>query len=292
VFDACGQFDDAQFSTLLRTQLVNAFVVFREREKDFQALIQNGLQPNVQTETLPDGTVRNIEGMGPAREFVGYPGEKLRLDSPRVPNPEYVPFMKYILTLIGCNLGMPLCLVLLDASETNFSGFRGALDQAHLGFRTNQQRLVAQLHRPLYLWHLRRWISEDAALRKIAQRSDIAIFDHRWNPPSWPYIQPLQDASADLVRTRNALISQRRRCAERGMEWSDLSTEIVEDNADLIEKAHQKAVELNKKYPELSVTWREIACLPTAEGIQIGISAGDPAEGVTTGQRGRDQSNA
>jgi capsid protein len=272
IFDVCGMFEDINFATLVQRQLVACFAIFREREKDFQAMLQQTFQPGQTQENLPDGTVRIIEGMGPGREFVGFPGEKFKLDSPHVPNAEFFPHMKLILTLIGINLGLPLVMVLMDGSETNFSGWRGAVDQARMGFKQNQRRLTQQWHRPIYARKLRQWIAEDTALRSASERTGIAIFDHRWNPPTWPYIQPLQDASADLVRTRNALISQRRRCAERGMEWGDLSTEIVEDNAELIEKAFQKADELNQKYPGLNVTWREIASLPTADGINLSLS--------------------
>jgi capsid protein len=274
IFDLCGMFEDINFATLVQRQLVACFAIFREREKDFTAMLQGQLQPGQgQTqESLPDGTVRIIEGMGPGREFVGWPGEKFKLDSPHVPNAEFFPHMKMILTLIGINLGLPLCLTLMDAGETNFSGFRGAVDQARMGFRQNQRRNVQQWHRPNYRRKVRGWLAEDTALQNASRRSGIAVYDHRWDPPTWPYIQPLQDASADLVRTRNALISQRRRCAERGMEWGDLSTEIVEDNGALIEKAFQKADELNKKYPGLAVTWREIASLPTADGINLSLS--------------------
>ena len=108
--------------------------------------------------------------------------------------------MRLILTLIGINLGLPLVMVLMDASETNFSGWRGAVDQARLGFRQNQKRLINRFHKPVYLWKVRQWMAEDAALRRAAARSDVNIFAHRWNPPTWPYIQPLQDATADLLR--------------------------------------------------------------------------------------------
>jgi len=273
IFDMCGMHEDIQFATLLQRQIVACFAIFRERETDFKKMLADSLQPGQTTEQLADGTVRQIEGMGPGREFVGYPGEKFKLDSPHVPNPEFFPHVKLVLTFIGINLGLPLVMVLMDGSETNFSGWRGAIEQARMGFRANQRRLIERWHSPIYRWQLRRWIAEDSALRSAAARGDAAIFDHRWNPPAWSFsIQPLQDASADLIRTRNALISQRRRCAERGMEWSDLSTEIVEDNSDLIEKAFLKAQELNKKCEGLDVTWREIASLPTADGIQIALN--------------------
>jgi capsid protein len=292
IFDIVGMHDDIQFAQLLQKQIVSCFAIFREREKDFQQMLAAGLQSGGNIEALPDGTEREIVGMGPGREFVGFPGEKFKLDSPHVPNTEFFPHVKLILTLIGINLGLPLVMVLMDGSETNFSGWRGAVDQARMGFRANQRRMAEQWHTPIYLWRLHRHLAEDAALRSAANRGDVAIAHHRWNMPTWPYIQPLQDASADLLRVRNALISQRRRCAERNMEWADLVLEICEDNALLIEQAHLTAEELNRKHPGLGVTWREIASLPTPDGVQIGISTGEAnneGRGMKDAGQGKEQ---
>src|SRR3989304_1451643 len=150
IFDACGMFEDINFATLVQRQLVACFAIFREREKYYQQILQQTIQPGQTTEQLPDGIIRVIDGMGPGREFVGYPGEKFKLDSPHVPNAEFFPHMKLILTFIGINLGLPLVMVLMDGSETNFSGWRGAVDQARMGFRQNQRRLIERWHRPIY----------------------------------------------------------------------------------------------------------------------------------------------
>jgi capsid protein len=162
-------------------------------------------------------------------------------------------------------------MVLMDGSETNFSGWRGAIEQARLGFRDRQRDLKGQFHRPCFVWKIRQWMNEDSALRNAAEKSGISIFRHSWSTPTWPYIQPYQDAAADLLRIRNALISRRRQCAERGLNWDKISTEITEDNAMLIEKAFLKAQELNEKYPELKVTWREIASLPSPDGVNVSL---------------------
>jgi hypothetical protein len=168
--------------------------------------------------------------------------------------------------------------VLMDASETNFSGWRGAIDQARLGFRRNQRRLYTRFHKPVYQTKVRQWMAADPSFYRASQRNGIDIFSHRWNAPTWPYIQPLQDASADLLRIRNGLISQRRRCAERGLDWDDLRREITEDNAAMISDAQEKAGELNKKYPGLNVTWREIANVATPDGVQIAVNSPDMAD--------------
>jgi len=269
---------------MVQRQMVACFAVFRERELGFTL---PGAEPahGPQTEETAGSYTKILEGIGPGMEIGGLPGEKLSMNSPNVPNPEFFPHMKMILQLIGVNLGMPLVMVLLDASETNFSGWRGAVDQARLGFRGNQRRLKNRLHVPVYHWKVRQWIADDIQIRNLSNRKTVKAFAHEWNPPSWPYVEPLKDASADLLRVRNALISQRRRCGERSLDWTVLSTEIVEDNAMLIRKAAQTAQDLNKEFPGLGVTWREVACLPTPDGVKVSLAADGPDEPARRGDR-------
>jgi len=276
VVDVAGMFEDIQFAKMIQHQVVSCFAIFRERDISFQHGADTQQRGERETETLGDGSSRTIEGISPGMEIPGLPGEKLSMNSPNVPNPEFFDHVRLMLTLIGINLGMPLVMVLMDASETNFSGWRGAVDQARLGFKRNQKALISRFHRPVYLWKVRQWLAEDHVLRAAAESAKINIFGHRWNPPGWPYIEPLKDASADLLRTRNCLISQRRRCHERGMDWDDLSTEIVDDNAKLIGKAAAKAAELNKEIDGLDVTWREVASLPMPDGFKISVDGAEP----------------
>jgi lambda family phage portal protein len=272
IFDVTGMFEDINFSKMIQQQVVSCFVVFRERELGFN-LDVDVPRGERSTMTLADATTRTVEGLAPGMEIPGLPGEKLRMDSPNVPNPEFFPHVKLMLTLIGVNLGLPLAVVLLDPSETNFSGWRGAIDQARLGFRTNQRALIRRFHAQVYKWKVRQWAKLDPALRRVGEKDGVNLFEHRFNPPSWPYIEPLKDAAADLLRIRNTLISQRRRCGERGMDWDELSTEIVDDNAMIIRKAQKKAEELNAEFPGLGVTWRELASLPTPDGVNVKLSA-------------------
>ena len=273
VFDTAGDFEDLAFAKLVQAKVVSCIAFFRKLQlgSDMPGTPE---QAATLIQQMRDGQQRQLDNMSPGMMINGVPGEEITGFSPQVPNPEFFPHVKLILTLIGINLGMPLVLVLLDASETNFSGWKGALDSCRLGFRQNQRRLINRFHRPVYLWKVRQWLSDDAALRRASARSDVNVFAHRFIPPVWPYnIQPLQQASADLLKTRNALISHSRRCAEEGRDWDDVSDEIANDNAKLIVKAHKKALELKKEYPDLDVTWREIASLPTPDGVQISIQS-------------------
>lgn len=275
IFDPVGMFEDINFAKLVQQQIVSCFAIFRQRELGYMGSDppQQGEQT---TQTRSDGSTQTIEGIAPGMQIAGNPGEKLEGFSPNVPNAEFFQHVKLILTLIGINLGMPLVLVLMDAGETNFSGWRGAVDQARMGFRRNQRSLIRRLHRPCYYWKLRQWIEEDTQLRGAAERLGKDFFKHAWNPPTWPYIEPLKDASADLLRVRNALISPRRLHAENGIEWEGLADEIVEDNAYAIIRAKTKAAEINKQFTEDPVHWRELLSLPTPDGVTVALKADDP----------------
>lgn len=260
IIDVLGMFEDINFARLVQAQVVSCFGLIRERELEFQggADVQTGART---TETLGDGATRTIEGMGPGMDITGAPGEKLSMFSANVPNPEYFDHVKLILTLVGINLGLPLVMLLLDAKETNFSGWRGAVDQARQEFRRNQRWLIVRFHRPVYLWKVRQWLSEDKELRTAATRltlSGDSIFAHRWNPPTWPYIEPLKDAKADISRLEGGLISPRRLFAERGRDYTEVAQEIVEDNGLKIELAIERAEQINKRYPDAMIDWREI----------------------------------
>lgn len=268
--DTAGMFEDIAFAKLVQAQVTSCFAIFRERELKFDLNDASLNTGELSTMTLPDGSTRVIRGIAPGMEFTGKPGEKLQGFSPAVPNAEFFEHAKLMLTLIGINLGLPLVLLLLDASETNFSGFRGAVDQARLGFRRNQRWLIERFHRPVWKWRVRMEMANDPAMRLAAQKSGVNIFRHNWNRPSWPYIEPLKDASTDLMRVRNALISPRRLQAERGRKWKDVCREVVEDNALAIMRAKKMAAFINSRYPDdQPVHWRELISLPTPDGVNL-----------------------
>jgi len=258
IFDLLGMFEDINFAKLVQQQVVSCFAVFRQRQHEYDGtgVVQRGAES---TETQSDGSTRTLQGIAPGMDVLGEPGEELKGFSPNVPNPEFFEHVKLILTLVGVNLGLPLVLLLMDASETNFSGWRGAVDQARLGFRRNQVWLIRQFHRPVYLWKLRQWMAGDEALTKAAAKRRVDITRHRWNPPTWPYIQPLQDAQADKLRVAAGLTSMRRVQAERGRDEDEVAREIVADNANRIELAIGEAERINLEHADAAVDWRELA---------------------------------
>ncbi len=255
IIDTLGMIEDINFAKMLQQQIVSCFAIIRERVPEFGGGVP-GSYGDTTTETLADNTTRTLDGIAPGMEIYGAPGETIKGFSPQVPNPEFFPHIRLMIQFVGINLGLPLVLVMLDASETNFSGWRGAVDQARIGFRHNQQSLITNFHRPITIWKIRQFMAEDAVLRSQSAAGKINIFAHRWQPPAWPYIQPYDDAKADALQASANQNSLRRIYAERGLDFQEIVPEIVEDRAAIIEAAIARA----KSFPEdAGVSWRDLA---------------------------------
>lgn len=274
VFDLLGMFEDTNYAKLVAQQIMSCFTIFRERDINFTSG-DNPILGATTTETLSDGQSQTTVNLSPGLQINGLPGETYKFGNPSIPDPQFFEHLKFILTLVGINLGLPLVLVLLDAKETNFSGWRGAVDQARLGFRSNQRQLIARFHRPVYLWKVRQWAFENPQWER--KKGVVSLLKHKWNPPSWPYIEPMKDAQADALRLEKNLTSPRRLHAERGRDWSDVVDELVEDRAQLIERSIVRAQELSARLG-VEVDWRLLAGLDVSAPAVFGNESDDSDE--------------
>lgn len=261
------QVDDAQFAKLIQQVVASCFVMVEEEE-----LSGSGGKPSAtgaeDTEYLDDGEEFTLEDIAPAMRYIAKPGRKVKGFSPDIPNPEFFPHIKLCVQVMCLNLGLPYIVGWLDAEATNFTGWRGALDQARIGWRCQQQSLMTRFHQPIHRWRVHRRMKRDAALRKVAAKSKINVFSHEWLPPPWRYVQPLQDTQVDLMRWRSGMISPRRLFAERNLNWKTVVSETIEDNALAIEDAIKVAERLSKATGQ-DIQWRDVLYLPTPEGVKL-----------------------
>lgn len=275
ISETIGIHDDIQFATLVKAQMAALVTILRERGPDWEpgSDIQTGPR---ETETT-NGYTRTLEGVGAGMEIAGDVGETFKAFAPNIPNAEYFQHSHLILTFIAINLDLPVAVLLLDPSETNFSGWRGAIDQARIRFRQIQRWLIDAFYSPVYRWKVRQWMARDPALASAMGQSGVNPLSHRWNPPTWRYIEPLKDASADLLQQRNALTSPRRLQAARGADWDDVYREIIEDNSKAIRAAVLEANDINAEL-DAGVHWRELISLPTPDGVSVAVGGSEPRE--------------
>lgn len=249
VFDVLAMLEDVNFAKLVQQQVVSCMALIIERTSDMT------LGPD---DEIVESTTDVIEELSPGTIIKGLVGEKVHGFSPDVPNETYLDHVKFLLRLIGANLGLPLELMVFDVGDTTFHGHRANMVQARKGFQCHQTRFPAQFHRNLWQWKLRQWMADDKALTNaLKAQTPRAFFRHRWHAPVWEYVDPLKDAQGDKVAIEANLTSPRRQRATRGGEWREIAHEIVEDHALMVELAVEKAKEMSERL-EVPIDWHEL----------------------------------
>jgi capsid protein len=268
--------DDIQFAALVAAQVQNCYAILE------QETLANG--PNLppprtgteaqtgsrSTETLEDGSVRTSEGMSPGMRVRAKPGYTLTGFSPTIPGPMYSEHTLMILTIIAINLDLPVHVLLLDPSKTNFSGWRGAIEQARIRFRVMQRLLINRFHTPVWRWFVRQRLAESKVMQAAFKRLGPQIFGHAWHPPTWSYIEPHKDISANALELATLQTSPTRQRARQGEDFDDIYPEIIDDAGKLLEAAERKAQDLTKALsPKEPFTREEVLRVFTAGGVSV-----------------------
>jgi hypothetical protein len=183
----------------------------------------------------------------------------------------------------------------MDATETNFTGWRGAMDQAKLGFITNQHRYESMFHRPVAVWKIRDWLSDDDDFgrglrafvgKKIKRGRAVEIFRHWWQKPSWPYPQPLHDAQANAVKVQTGQISLRDLHGENASDFRQFVRDSVADRMHWIGRAIRAARKLKAKFGEdaKDVHWTHLYHCDFVKGAQLIDMIEEPNDGSENGK--------
>lgn len=175
---------------------------------------------------LPAELAARYHDIGEAIIFHGEPGEEVKGIDRNIPGANFPESIKMFLRILGLVPGMPLELVLLDWSQTNYSSARAALLQAYRMFARWQRLLVRCFHTPIYRWKVGQWIAEG----RLPERP--GVFDHEWFPPPFPWVDPQKEAEADALLT------------DRG--YSTYAEVLKGQNRDREEMVEQRSVEIRE----------------------------------------------
>lgn len=280
VVDIATMVEDTNFATLVKQQMAACLAWSWEQTPGGAYGGDQRHGERAETEWA-DFTRKIEEGVSPGQMFRPPPGMKLNVHTPAIPSAEYHAHIKMLITFISVQLGMPLFLALLDASDTNFSSWRGAWDQTKLTFRTEQRRRAGQFHREVYRWRVRRKLADDPAMQKVARKRKVDVFGHRWNFPNWPYIQPLHDAQANAIRLTTGQISLPKLHAEIGSDFETFAQENVKANEFWMAQAIDAAERLKAKYGDKAkdVHWAHLYHRDYPRGAQLIDTIEDPNDG-------------
>lgn len=272
VYDIVGMRGDLEFANLVKAQVASTVTYVEEIDPTLWQFFQ---QQAVSAGTEFDvsdyfGDPTDTVNLNPGAIHKPRPGTKLVPFSPSIPNETYFQFVKQLISYLAVNLDLPYCVLMLDASDTNFSSYRNTIEQARLTFRETNDWLEMQWHRPAWAWRCRTEAETDDVIGPFLASEGLDVLcRHKWNPLGHEYIEPVKDATADTMQRAKGLTSPRRLTAKRhGCDWKVLFTEIVDDHFDAIQYAHQKAQSLGVE----GVTWRDLLPMPNLDGVRIQIN--------------------
>lgn len=277
--------DDIQFANLVAAQVQSCFAILEQQGVNLGPNLpgpSTAADPQLgarTTETLEDGSLRTAEGMSPGMRVRARPGYQLTGFSPSIPGPRYIEHSLMVLTFIAINLDLPVHVLLLDPSKTNFSGWRGAIEQARIRFRVMQRQLITRFYTPVWRWFVRHRMADDAILAKQLAKLGRKLYSHAWHPPTWSYIEPHKDISANALELATLQTSPRRQRARQGEDFDDVVPEITDDAGKLLRAAELKATELNTELnPERPFTREEVLRLFTASGVNVSATQAEEKE--------------
>jgi len=187
-----------------------------------------------------------IQDIGTGLIMHGSEGDKVEGVNRNLPGKDFPASLRAFMQLFAMRYGLPLEVLMLDWSKTNFSSGRAALTQAGLTIHDWQMSQVRQFHRPVYEWILRLAI-EDGEIDYSP-----TIFDHEWFPPAPPWVDAKEEAESWGIRVDRGLVTFSDALKHQGKDRSEENERRREDIEEAIKLSNdieeQTGVKVDWKY--------------------------------------------
>jgi len=182
-------------------------------------------------------------------------------------------------------IGTPKESAFLDPSAASFSALRQSIQEARSGYCRCQRILIDRFNRPLWNHFIRYITSIDPDVGSADEERLKLLYRCNWNPPRWPYLEPLNDAKSDTERITNGTASLSMITRERhGYNADSITKEAIDDAVYFISQCAEQAEILNGKYSDLNITWETVANIARPQSIQQTQSLSNNAENVETNE--------
>ena len=164
------------------------------------------------------------------------------------------------LRLLGLPLGLPLEIILLDWTKSNYSQSRAVLEQAYQVFIGWQKLLEDFFYVSILEWQISLWIEAG----EIKERPDG--LNHEWIKPSFPWIDQYKEALAQGEKIDRGFGTYAQVCKSLNMDRLDVLGIREQEIRDAIKRA--KGIEEDT---QVKVPWQLFAGfkVPKEEKNQI-----------------------
>jgi lambda family phage portal protein len=174
--------------------------------------------------------------------FHGEPGEEVKGIERNIPGGNFSESLRTFLRLLGLPIGLPLELILLDWTRSNYSQSRAVLEQAYENFLQWQTDLEDSFYRPAFEWKLAQW----KAANLIGNSKSI---ESQWIKPTFPWIDQVKEAQAQAAKVERGFITHGQVCKSLNLDREEVIERRAIEVAEAIEKAKQIEEKTGEKVP-------------------------------------------
>jgi capsid protein len=149
--------------------------------------------------------------------FHGKPGEKIEGIERNIPGRNLVDCLTMFLRLMGLPLGIPLEIILLDWTKSNYSQSRAVLEQAYQSFTGWQDLFEYSFHNKVLEWKI-----ESAIKTRELKNVPDDYLKHEWIKPTFPWLDQLKEAQAQAAKLDRTFSTHGEICKSLGRERADI----------------------------------------------------------------------
>jgi lambda family phage portal protein len=219
LFDDIDGFVEA---SVIQQKMAAAHVMFITRKGGLDML------DGVTTETDDMGNEYQSKDFRPGEVLYGEPGEDAKVLGPQQSGQQFSPFVSQLLRFAGLCFGMPLELVSLDFSRTNYSSARASLLVAHKSFVRQHRDFLDNVMVPIVKWFIKSKIRSG----ELAERFDYKI---NATPPKMISVDPLKETKAEIERIAAGLSTLKESALNNGQDWDMI---LAQKEIEIIEAAN------------------------------------------------------
>jgi lambda family phage portal protein len=208
-----------------------------------------------------------IQEMDYATIFNAAPGESIQAINRNIPGSDFEKSMVVFLRVLGLPLGMPLELVMLDWTKSNYSQSRAVLQQAFQTFSSWQQLIKDRALSRIYRRKIAEWIVNN----ELPPNAQAAR--HEWVAPSFPWIDEAAELDAQGRKIELALTTHAEVCKSLQHERADVVNARELEIRDAIARAQSIKADTGEAVP-----WQLLAGVPSSLTAQAEAVAAEAVE--------------
>jgi capsid protein len=174
--------------------------------------------------------------------FHANPGEKIEGIERNIPGQNFSESLRMFLRMLGLPLGIPLEIVLLDWTQSNYSQSRAVLQQSYQTFMDWQEMMKSFFYTPQFEWKLEQW--RTAGL--VSRRNNI---QHEWITPDYPWLDQLKEAKAWATQVERGFVTHAQVCKSLNSDRIDIVNRRELEVRDAIKRSQEIEKETQVKVP-------------------------------------------